>query len=111
NYSVRKGTRAETMEGHVPEEVKTRRSNVLLKMAEKHRQAYETSYLGCREEILLEEEVIHEGEAYYQGYTRHYIKVLIPCRDCPVRLHSNRIVHAVLEKKPEENLILGKVCH
>ena len=108
-YSVRKGTRAETMKGHVPEEVKTRRSNVLLEMTARHRQAYEDSYLGCREEVLLEEQVVHEGESYYQGYTRHYIKVLIPCRDCPVELKSNRILPVILQEKLGDNLMLGKV--
>ncbi len=108
-YSVRKGTRAETMKGHVPEEVKTRRSNVLLEMSARHRKAYEDSYLGCREEVLLEEQVVHEGESYYQGYTRHYIKVLVPCRDCPVELKSNRVLPVILQEKLGDNLILGKV--
>ena len=65
--------------------------------------------LGCREEVLLEEKVCRGGERYYQGYTRHYIKVLIPCRDCPVELYSNRIVPVIIEEKVDDDLMLGKV--
>ena len=108
-YSLRKGTRAGSMKGHVPEEVKTARSNVLLEMTARHKKAYEDSYLGCREEVLLEEKVIHGGRSYYQGYTRHYIKVLVPCLDCPVSLHSNLVLPVVIEGRQEENLLLGKV--
>jgi len=47
-YSVREGTRAQKMSGHVPEQVKTERSEVLLSMAKRHKTAFEECYLGRR---------------------------------------------------------------
>ena len=39
-YSRRKGTRADRMEGQVPEEIKTRRSHELIELGEEHKRKY-----------------------------------------------------------------------
>jgi threonylcarbamoyladenosine tRNA methylthiotransferase MtaB len=76
-YSVRKGTRAEKMPNQVPEQIKTKRSNVLLAMAKEHKKAYETQWVGCEEEILAEEFSEVNGKMYLMGHTKRYVKIAL----------------------------------
>ncbi|MDO4976450.1 MAG: tRNA (N(6)-L-threonylcarbamoyladenosine(37)-C(2))-methylthiotransferase MtaB [Eubacteriales bacterium] len=108
-FSVRKGTRAERMQGHVQEQVKTQRSNVLLEMAARHKKEYESYYLGKVEDVLLEEKVEIEGKTYFQGYTKHYVKVLIPLNDEGIHLEQNQIIAARIQDFLGESMLLGKV--
>ncbi|MBE5956463.1 MAG: tRNA (N(6)-L-threonylcarbamoyladenosine(37)-C(2))-methylthiotransferase MtaB [Lachnospiraceae bacterium] len=76
-YSVRKGTRAEKMPNQVPEQIKTQRSNILLEMAARHKEAYEKQWIGQEEEILAEEFADIEEERYLLGHTKRYVKVAV----------------------------------
>lgn len=74
-YSRREGTKAAVMEGQVPEEVKTRRSSVLLELGERKRQMYEERLLGTVQEVLMEEAVETADGIYQAGYTKEYVKI------------------------------------
>ena len=92
-YSVRKGTRAEKMPNQVPEQIKTKRSNVLLEMAANHKNAYEKQWIGQSEEILAEEFVEIQGETYLVGHTKRYVKVGVKTgEDLTGRLVKVRII-------------------
>ena len=108
-YSVRQGTRAADMPGHLPEEVKTRRSAVLLEMARAHKKQFESWYLGRTEEILLEEEVEIDGIKYMQGYTKRYVKVAVKIDDFSKKMRQNDIVVVQIRGFLDENLLCGKV--
>lgn len=108
-YSVRKGTKAERMKPHVQEQKKTERSNVLLEMAKRHKEDYESWYIGREEEVLVEEIVVRDGKEYYQGYTKNYVKVLISVEECQKKLESNELVLVKIMQLLDESLMLGKV--
>ncbi len=74
-YSVREGTKAAVMEHQVPETVKTLRSNILLEMSRKKQKAYEENLIGTVQEVLIEEEIMHNGEKYQVGHTKEYVKI------------------------------------
>lgn len=74
-YSKREGTKAASMADQVPEEIKTRRSNELLALSRKKQAAYEEALIGTSQEVLIEEEILHEGERYQTGHTRQYVKI------------------------------------
>ncbi|TCL59513.1 threonylcarbamoyladenosine tRNA methylthiotransferase MtaB [Kineothrix alysoides] len=74
-YSKRKGTRAAEMKEQVPDEEKTRRSNLLLSMEKEYSQDYRTDYIGEEVEVLFEEEKVIDGVCYQTGHTRQYVKV------------------------------------
>ena len=79
-YSRRKGTRADTMEGQIPDTVKTARSHRLLEIASRKQQEYLSWYLGRQVEILAEDEVEYQGKRFSTGHTREYVKCLLgPC--------------------------------
>ncbi|MCI9422545.1 MAG: tRNA (N(6)-L-threonylcarbamoyladenosine(37)-C(2))-methylthiotransferase MtaB [Dorea sp.] len=74
-YSKREGTKAASMENQVPEDVKTLRSNELLNLSRRKQEAYEEALVGTVKEVLIEEEILVEGERYHTGHTREYVKV------------------------------------
>lgn len=78
-YSRRKGTKAAVMDGQVPENVKTARSNELLLLDKKRREEYESGWLGKKVEVLFEEVVEREGRKYVTGHTREYLRIAVPC--------------------------------
>ncbi len=74
-YSRREGTKAASMEGQVTEQVKARRSNELIELGRRKQAEYEDALIGTVQEILVEEEIWHEGERYQTGFTREYVKI------------------------------------
>lgn len=77
-YSKRKGTRAAVMENQIPEQVKTQRSNILIAMEEKDTAAFREYYLGKEVEVLFEEKKEIDGQEYWVGHTKEYVKVALP---------------------------------
>lgn len=76
-YSRRQGTRADRMEGQIPEAVKTQRSHILIELGKAHKRSYMESFLGKQVEILFEETAELQGETYWIGHTREYLKVAV----------------------------------
>ena len=74
-YSRREGTKAASMEGQVTEQVKACRSNELIELGRRKQAEYEDALIGTVQEILVEEEIWHEGERYQTGFTREYVKI------------------------------------
>lgn len=77
-YSRRKGTRADKMPHQVPEEIKARRSDILLSLERQMSKEYRQSFLGKECCILLEEPVTIEGRDYYTGHTPEYVRMAVP---------------------------------
>lgn len=92
-YSRREGTKAAAMPDQVPEEEKTRRSNILLNLSRKKQAAYEQRLLGTTQEVLIEEEIRRNGEIYQVGHTREYVKIGIRTEE---KL-ANRLVQIEIE--------------
>lgn len=76
-YSVRSGTVAEKMPNQVPEEKKAARSDVLLSLTAKQKDAYEKSLAGIKDEVLIEEQTgtTEDGIGIYAGHTKRYVKM------------------------------------
>ena len=77
-YSRRAGTRAARMEGQIPEEEKTARSEILLKLDQELWAAYRAQFLNREEELLLEEAEEIGGKRYMTGYTGQYVRGAAP---------------------------------
>ena len=74
-YSKRAGPRAAQMEEQVPESVKAVRSNELLELTRRKQASYEEALVGTTQEVLMEEEMICQGEIYQVGHTKEYVKI------------------------------------
>ena len=76
-YSRRKGTRADRMDGQVPEPVKAERSDVLLELEKTMSEEYRRLWLGEAVDLLLEEESEIDGKPVMTGCTREYVKCVV----------------------------------
>ena len=76
-YSKRQGTKAAVMPDQVPEQEKTRRSNILLALDEQNRKVYEERFAGKETEILVEEQMEKDGKTYWVGHTKEYIRLAV----------------------------------
>jgi threonylcarbamoyladenosine tRNA methylthiotransferase MtaB len=72
-YSIRKGTIAEKMEGHLPDKIKEERANIIKQISREKYQEFLVSNIGYEEEILIEKHLDKNGK--YKGITRNYITV------------------------------------
>ena len=81
-FSPRKNTRAAVMDGQLSEDIKNKRSDVLLDLALEGAGRYMKSHIGRTEEVLLEEEKTILGKRYMIGHTPDYIPVADdPCQN------------------------------
>lgn len=93
-YSRRAGTVADRMEGQVPEQLKSERSERLIKLCEKLSEDYRRSFLGKELEMLCEERKTIDGEEYVTGYTREYVRCLAKAPE----FERNRLIRGTAEK-------------
>ncbi|MCR5703094.1 MAG: tRNA (N(6)-L-threonylcarbamoyladenosine(37)-C(2))-methylthiotransferase MtaB [Eubacterium sp.] len=76
-YSKRDGTVAARMEGQIPETVKAQRSEDLIQLGNYLTEEYWKMKAGKAEEVLFEEKVNLQGNEYFVGHTKDYIKVVV----------------------------------
>ena len=101
-YSKRQGTRAAVMKDQIPENIKTERSNQLLELDAKMSEEFRAYYLGREEEVLFEEEAQIDGNNYYVGYTKEYIKVAKVSNDAI----DNELLSGTLKKAITQEIYL-----
>lgn len=76
-FSPRQGTVAAGMKDQVAPEIKNQRSDVLLALSERNKQAYEASFRGGNLDVLVEEKVRREGKDGYRGHTERYMDIFV----------------------------------
>lgn len=74
-YSKRNGTVAATMPNQVPDSIKDQRSDVLLAMTARQKQAYEDSFKGEILSVLVEEWEKKDEKCVRKGHTDRYILI------------------------------------
>ena len=77
-YSKRQGTRAAVMEDQVSEQVKARRSDVLLELEKTMSREYRERFAGSRVSVLFEEAAEIGGKWYMMGHTPQYVRAALP---------------------------------
>lgn len=75
-YSIRKGTQAEKMEGHLPDSVKHERAQIIKKISAEKYELFLNQNLNTVNEVLIEKHPDkHSG--MLKGMTKNYLNVLI----------------------------------
>lgn len=74
-YSIRKGTIAEKLSGHLPDSVKEERAGIIKKISAEKFGIFLDSNIGSEQEVLIEKRLNKEG--MYKGVTRNYINVVL----------------------------------
>ena len=85
-YSVRNGTRAETLENHIPERIKNERSALVRNLSDDNRLKYYRSLIGKTQHVLVEK----LSKNRVSGYGELYVPVEFPATDIP-----KNTIHAV----------------
>mgnify|MGYP002562841015 CR=1 FL=1 len=102
-YSIRKGTKAADMKPQINDQIKAKRSNVLLEMSKQHQKEFETKQLGMVKEVLIEEKM-HGKDHYYTGHTKEYMKVALYSEE-PL---ENKIVKVKLRQILDDGYVLAE---
>ena len=103
-YSRRRGTKADTMPNQVPEEIKTRRSNVLLELEKKQSISFRETFMHQNVSVLLEEEKGIGGKKYWLGHTGEYVKVALPSG----KYKKNMLVRVKIGGFLTDDILLGE---
>ena len=101
-YSRREGTKAAVMEHQIPEPVKKERSNELLALEKKMSEQFREYYVGKTETALMEEAFSYNGEEYYTGYTKEYVKIAVKSE----KDIANQFVTGRIEKHLTDDIYL-----
>ena len=96
-YSRRAGTKADRMENQIPEEIKTKRSNIMLEMNQKKMDVFEEALIGTVQEVLMEESIERNGEIYQVGHTKEYVKIALKSNENL----SNQIIFVELKNRSQ----------
>lgn len=80
-YSKRAGTRAAVMPDQVPDQVKGRRSDVLLELEASMSREYREHFIGSSVWVLFEDMAEVEGRKYIIGHTPQYVKAALAVKD------------------------------
>ncbi|WP_185984002.1 tRNA (N6-isopentenyl adenosine(37)-C2)-methylthiotransferase MiaB [Aureimonas mangrovi] len=75
-YSARPGTPGATMDGHLPEDVKTERLERLQTLLREHQVAFQESFVGREEDVLVEKAGRHPGQMI--GRSPFLLPVVVP---------------------------------
>ena len=105
-YSRRQGTKAAAMDGQLTEAEKALRSEKMIAMHHRHASDYEKSMLGKILEVLIEEEYKKDGQTWYLGHSREYIRTAVKKSES---YGVNDIVKVRAEAFLEEHIMTGKV--
>ena len=92
------------MENQVPDQIKTKRSNELLALNEKNSVKYLQEHFGKDLEVLMEEEMLIDGEKYFVGHTKEYIRVAVKTEED----FTNRFVTVKANKILKDLILLGE---
>ena len=90
-YSIRKGTIAEKMEGHLPDKIKDERATVIKKISAEKYQEFVNSNIGHEAEVLIEKRLDKNGK--FKGVTRNYLTVLLE------NVNFNTLQNVIIEEK------------
>lgn len=75
-YSIRKGTQAEKMEGHLPDSVKHERAEIIKKISAEKYELFLNQNLNTVHEVLIEKHP-DKYSGMLKGMTKNYLNVLI----------------------------------
>lgn len=109
-YSRRAGTRAAGMPDQVSNLLKTKRSEELFALEQKHSVEFRAYYVGREAEVLLEEEKEVNGTRYMLGHTRDYVKVAVPADKRIGELQGNKVVRSRIQGFLTDEILTGELC-
>ena len=75
-YSIRQGTVAENMKGHLPDNIKEQRANLIKQLSSDKYSKFLSKNIGTEQEVLIEKRP-DKKTGMYKGVTRNYLNVIL----------------------------------
>ena len=104
-YSRRKGTNADRMSGQLTDRVKSVRSDELFALEAEQSHVFRAYYIGKIVEVLWEDRRDIQGEFYWVGHTKDYVKVAVRAGEENL---SNLVSKVYAESFLTEEILLGR---
>jgi threonylcarbamoyladenosine tRNA methylthiotransferase MtaB len=107
-YSKRAGTKAAKMPGQITNAAKKERSAKLISLGLEKTKEYRMSFIGKELDVLFEERQTIDGEEYFVGFSKEYIKCMIKADDKDL---SNTILKVkATEITPDYEHLRVEIC-
>ena len=105
-YSIRKGTQAEKMEGHLPSEIKQKRAEIIKEISKQKYEEFIKSNMGTIQEVLIEKHPDKKTNLL-KGRTANYLEVLIT--DIEPSEHYLNTIQKIKIEKADASSIFAKI--
>ena len=92
------------MDNQVSDQIKTKRSNELLALHNVNSLKYLQAHIGKELEVLMEEETAINGENYFVGHTKEYIRIAVKSEENL----TNRFVVVKAKSILKDQILLGE---
>lgn len=104
-YSIRKGTVAEKLEGHLPDNIKEYRASVIKQISNIKLKEFMNKNVGTTHQILIEKH-LDKHTGFLKGVSENYLKIVVNGNSDEKLLNSLQNVK-ILEIK--DNILLGEL--
>ncbi len=101
-YSIRKGTRAEKLDGHLDKKVKEERCKIMIDKAEEIRRNFFCQQIGKIYDVIIETK---NDDGYCTGHTANYIPVKIKLPQCL----NGSLVNVKITDISDEDYLIGEI--
>ena len=99
-YSIRKGTQAEKMDGHLSDKIKEERAEIIKKISAEKYEQFVHKNIGTTHNLLIEKH-LDKRTGFLKGVTENYLDVLIENNSDTSLCNTMQKVKII--KKPSEN--------
>lgn len=104
-YSIRKGTLAEKMENHIPEEIKEYRANIIKSISNVKFKQFLNRNINTTHSVLLEKH-LDKHTGFLKGVSENYLKIIIENNTDTILLNT---IQTVKLSKVSNDTIFGEI--
>ena len=105
-YSLRKGTRAERFPEHIPDKIKSARSEIVREISERHRLEFRQKFVGKYQSILVEK-IDDDGWAF--GHGENYMPIKVKSDKLETN-HFYRVIIKDIDNKSDEPILISELA-
>ena len=105
-YSIRKGTKAENMDGHLSDKIKNERADIIKEISKEKLNIFLQKNIGTKHQLLVEKH-LDKQTGMLKGITENYITIILNSND---RSLMNTI-QSVEITEIKNNKVYGNIYH
>lgn len=106
-YSIRKGTQAEKMEGHLSDKIKEERAEIIKKISSEKYENFIAENIGTTHNLLIEKH-LDKHTGFLKGVTENYLEVLIENNSDTSLCNTMKKIKITHKSSKNENILIGE---